>query len=367
MALLRKNWRILTSLMISLLIIVLAYVNRAWLLEAFEVAGDATHWWLVLAGLVILVSYLISAQVLALTLRSLGYRIGFLRTWATGLVAIIISQSVPAGGVGSYAFLVGVFSRRGVPPVEATLVASMESLSYVTAMLLVFGFSLIYLTFHGLATGSASYIAAIVALVLLGAAGFVLTRSRAQLEAWLHAMHSGTVSVFRLKLDSSWIEHLVSELVIARDLITSRRRDLVRLVLVQLIGLSGHALALLLVLVSLGATTSFAIVFTAFGIALITSTFNVLPGGGGTVETALVAVLLQLGVGASAVAAAIIFRLFNFWLLTPVAAACYYWLMHEPPAETPPLVRQRRARQRRSKLPAKPTTTPQASDPEHPA
>ena len=52
------------------------------------------------------------------------------------------------------------------------------------------------------------------------------------------------------------------------------------------------------ILRSLGTSTSFLTVLSAFGIALLTSTVNVLPGGGGTVEAALVAVLTHLGVGA---------------------------------------------------------------------
>ncbi len=335
-----NHWRILTSGLISIGILVLAFVNWTWLAEAFLVIADANRAWLLFAFVVILISYLISAQVLALTLHSMGYRLGFFRTWATGLVAIIISQSVPAGGVGSYAFLIGIFRRRGVPPVEAALAASMESLSYVSAMLIVFAMSLIYLTLHGLATGSASYIAALIALSVIGSAAYVLTRSQAELERWLHTLNSGLGDTLQRWLGANWIERGVRRLVTSRQMLTSRRRDLVQLVIVQLLGLSGHALAMLLVLRSLGTHTSFAIVLTAFGIALITSTFNVLPGGGGTVEAAIVAVLLQLGVGSAAVAAAIIFRLFNFWLLTPVAAACYYWLMHEPPEEEPIVLEQ---------------------------
>ncbi len=336
----RNHWRVLTSGLISVGILILAFVNRAWLVEAFLVVADANRAWLLFALVVILISYLISAQVLALTLHSMGYRLGFFRTWATGLVAIIISQSVPAGGVGSYAFLIGIFRRRGVPPVEAALAASMESLSYVSAMLIVFAMSLIYLTLHGLATGSASYIAALIALTVIGSAAYVLTRSQAELERWLHTLNSGLGDTLQRRLGANWIERGVRRLVTSRQMLTSRRRDLVQLVIVQLLGLSGHALAMLLVLRSLGTHTSFAIVLTAFGIALITSTFNVLPGGGGTVEAAIVAVLLQLGVGSAAVAAAIIFRLFNFWLLTPVAAGCYYWLMHEPPEEEPIVLEQ---------------------------
>jgi len=104
------------------------------------------------------------------------------------------------------------------------------------------------------------------------------------------------------------------------------------LVLIQLTALSGHSLGLYIILRSLGTSTSYLTVLSAFGIALLTSTVNVLPGGGGTVEVALVAVLTQLGVGADAVPAAILFRLLNFWLLLPIAAACYSWLMHDRPS-----------------------------------
>jgi uncharacterized protein (TIRG00374 family) len=85
---------------------------------------------------------------------------------------------------------------------------------------------------------------------------------------------------------------------------------------------------MLVVLYSLGVKTSLLVVMTAFGIALITSTFNVLPGGGGTVEAVLVFTLTQFGVGPEAFTASVIFRILNFWLLAPVAAICYRVLMH---------------------------------------
>jgi len=70
----------------------------------------------------------------------------------------------------------------------------------------------------------------------------------------------------------------------------------------------------------------------AFGAALVTSLFNVLAGGGGTIETILAAVLGFLGVGPAAVPAAVIFRLLNFWLLLPLAGFAYAWLTREPRA-----------------------------------
>jgi uncharacterized protein (TIRG00374 family) len=336
----RSRWKLLTSALISLTILVLAYLKREWIADAFGLLREARPFWLVAAMGLICLSYLVSSQVFNVVLRSLGYRMSWLRLWATALVAIVISQSVPAGGVGSYAFLMSNFTRRGVSPGESALISSLETLSYAVAMLLVFSFSLVYLAFHGQVLGEASYIAGAVALTLIGGAIFLLTRSEARLRGWLFGLELLLERLTGRRWGEAAITRWVADLTRGRALLTSRRRDVILLVLIQLTALSGHSLAMLLVLRSLGVGAGFGAMLAAFGIALVTSTFNVLPGGGGTVEAALVAVLTQLGAGPAAIPAAIIFRLFNFWLLAPVAAAGYHWLMHE--RVTPMISRHRR-------------------------
>ncbi len=325
----RLPWKLLTSIIISILIVVLAFLNRAWIVDAFRLLDEARPQWLVASFVMIIVSYLISAQVFNVALRSLGYRMSMLRLWATALVAIVISQSVPAGGVGSYAFLISNFSRRGVSQGESALIASLETLSYAMAMLLLFGFSLTFLTVHGMATGRASYFAGVAALAVIGSAAVVLTRPVSTLKRWLGALQRTVGRMVGQRWTGSWADRLIDELELGRSLLASRRRDVVLLVLIQLTALTGHSLAMQMALYAFGASLSLWAVLAAFGVALITSTFNVLPGGGGTVEAALVAVLSQLGAGQAAVPGAIIFRLFNFWLLAPVAAVAYHWLMHE--------------------------------------
>jgi hypothetical protein len=64
-------------------------------------------------------------------------------------------------------------------------------------------------------------------------------------------------------------------------------------------------------------------------------------------------VLVQLGTGSAAVPAAIIFRLFNFWLLMPVAAGSYYWLMHEDPDQSQPVGKKKKAGMRKLSRPIK--------------
>lgn len=326
----QSRWKLVTSALISLAIVVLAYLNRAFIAEAFLLLREARPAWLLAAFALICVSYLISSQVFNVVLRSLGFRMGAVRLWATALVAIVISQSVPAGGVGSYAFLMSNFNRRGVSPGESALIASLETLSYAVAMMLIFCFSVIYLAARGLDAAAASLVAALVAALVIGGALFALTRPAATLRRWLTALQLALGRVLGRRWTGEWAERIVADLARGRALLASRRRDVALLVLIQLTALAGHSVAMQLVLLSLGVQAGFGVVLAAFGIALVTSTFNVLPGGGGTVEAALVAVLTQLGVGPAAVPAAIIFRLFNFWLLAPVAAAGYHWLMHEP-------------------------------------
>jgi uncharacterized protein (TIRG00374 family) len=293
---------------------------------------EARPSWLLLAAVLELFAFFCASQVYHRVLRSLGYSFSPLRLWATTLVAIVLSQSVPAGGVASYAFLVQTFRRRSVPPGHSTLVASLEAMSYAGGMVLLFGFSLGYLIFrsglNAAEDNQAGLIAAGVAMLVIGGATFLLTRDQAVLTRWLLALKNGAARLVGRDWSDAPVHKLVDELARGRALIMARRSELALLVGIQLLALTIHSLAMLVVLYSLGAKTSLFVVMTAFGIALITSTFNVLPGGGGTVEAVLVLSLTQLGVGDQAYIAAVIFRLLNFWLLTPIAAICYRWLMH---------------------------------------
>jgi len=174
----------------------------------------------------------------------------------------------------------------------------------------------------------APLLAAGIALLLIGGVLLALTRDQATITRWLLRAHTLLFRLLRRPRSAAWVDTTVAEISRMRALVAARRSMIVLQILIQLSALSGHSLGLYLVLHSLGASPSFLTVLSAFGIALLTSTINVLPGGGGTVEAALVAVLVQLGAGAAAIPAAIVFRLLNFWVMLPISAACYAWLAH---------------------------------------
>jgi uncharacterized protein (TIRG00374 family) len=328
----RLDWRLALGVLLTGGILLFAFFNRAWILDAFGLAREAKPAWLLLAFVVIMASFLISSQVFHIALHSLGHRVGGLRLWAIAIVAIVTSQLFPAGSVASYAFLLDTFRRRGVSAAEAVLVATLEAFSYAGAMLIFAIFGVAYLASRTLAAdpdGSsllAPLLAAGIALLLIGGVLLGLTRDQATIARWLLRLHRLLFRALRRPRAAVWVDATVAEITRMRALVAERRGMIVLLVVIQLTALSGHSLGLYLVLRSLGAYPSFLTVLSACGIALLTSTVNVLPGGGGTVEAALVAVLVQLGVGPAAIPAGIVFRLLNFWVMLPIAASCYAWL-----------------------------------------
>jgi uncharacterized protein (TIRG00374 family) len=331
----QSGWRLAIGVLMTLGILVLAYFKRAWLLEAIGLARAAQPAWLLLDLVTVMLSFLISSQVFQVVLRALGDRLGVLRLWATAVVAIVTSQVIPAGSVGSYAFLLNSLRRRGVAPAESALVATLEALSYAGAMLLFAVFGLAYLASRVLAAdpNGSSLLAPIlaigIALLLISGMVLLLTRSTATLTRWLLRLHRLLVCALGRPHNAAWVERAIGELTHVRGLVAGQRTMIGLLMLIQLTALCGHSLGMYCMLRSLNTSTSFLTVLSAFGIALLTSTVNVLPGGGGTVEAALVAVLTQMGVGAEAVPAAIVFRLLNFWMMLPIAAGGYAWLMHD--------------------------------------
>lgn len=325
-----RRLQIAFSLILTAVVIYIIYQNFAHILESLKLTLSARPQWIALAFVLELLGFFIASQVYRVGLHSLGYK-GFspLRLWAVAMIAIVMSQSFPAGGVASYAFIVHSFRRRGVTAAHSALLATLEALSYTVAMIILFGFSLFFIGVRG-NFGRAetdSLIAAAVGLVVVSLVGFVLTREEALLLRWAMWVKRLLEQISRRTWDDDMVLRAIGELVRGRELITARWTDLLLLIGVQLTALTMHSVALMLVLYSLGSLTSLWVVLAAFGVALISSTFNVLPGGGGTVEAAITFTLQGLGVGDPSIPATVIFRVLNYWCMVPIALVSYRLLM----------------------------------------
>jgi uncharacterized protein (TIRG00374 family) len=336
--------RIPWSFLISgaILAALLAIVIRNWTHiqikahEALVLIQEARPGWLALAAVAVLLGFLCAGQIYGRVLATLGYQARALWLSAAAMVTMLLSQALPFGTVASYAFLTTSLRKRGVPAASVAVIASLELLSWGGAMLILFVYGMIYV----LVTTSNSVIAraslsgfATVAILIAGYL-YLGTRPRDTLHTWAMSFKRTIERFFGPIWHDSQIQRMVDEITHNRRLMAEQPRRVISLILLQLTIFALHSLALLAILHGLGVAIGPLGTLAAYGLALIVSTYTLLPAGGGTVEAALTVGLTIQGVPLeAALGATVIFRLFTFWLLLPLGALGYRAIMRGAPAE----------------------------------
>lgn len=332
----RIPWALLLSGM--LLAALLAVVIRNWAqiqvktYQALALIREARPGWLALAAVAILISFICAGQIYGRVLATLGYKAPSLWLSGAAMVTMLLSQALPFGTVASYAFLTTSLRKRGVPTASVAVIASLELLSWGGAMLILFIYGMIYVlvtTSNGtLARASLSGFATVV--VLIGGYLYLGTRPRDTLHVWAINIKRVIERVFGPTWHDSQVQLMVDEITHNRRIMADQPWRVLSLIALQLIIFMLHSLALLAILHGLGVEIGPLATLAAYGLALIVSTYTVLPAGGGTVEAALTVGLTIQGVPLeAALGATVLFRLLSFWLLLPLGALCYRVLMRD--------------------------------------
>jgi uncharacterized protein (TIRG00374 family) len=336
----RIPWAFLLSGMLLAALLVIVIRNWAQIqaktYEALALIHAARPGWLALAALAILAGFLCAGQIYGRVLATLGYKAPSIWLSAAAMVTMLLSQALPFGTVASYAFLTTSLRKRSVPTSSVAVIASLELLSWGGAMLILFIYGMIYVlitTSNGtLARASLSGFATVV--VLIGSYLYLGTRPRDTLHTWAMNTKRLLERIFGPIWHDSQVQHMIDEITHNRKLMADQPWRVFSLILLQLIIFTLHSLALLAILHGLGVVIGPLATLAAYGLALIVSTYTVLPAGGGTVEAALTVGLTIQGVPLeAALGATVLFRLFSFWLLLPIGALCYRTIMRDAPAD----------------------------------
>jgi putative heme transporter len=330
----RIPWAFLIS---GLLLTVLLLVTiRNWdqikvkMAEALTLIQAARPGWLALAAVAILVGFLCAGQIYGRVLATLGYKAPALWLSAAAMVTMLLSQALPLGTVASYAVLTTSLRKRNIPAASVAVIASLELLSWGGAMLILFVYGMIYVlvTTSNSSIARASLSGFATVIVLIGAYLFVGTRPRHTLSAWVMHVKRAIERVFGPIWHDSQVHRMVDEITHNRKLMAEQPIKVLGLIFLQLTIFTLHSLALLAILNGVGVVISPLAALAAYGLALIVSTYTLLPAGGGTVEAALTVGLTIQGVPLeAALGATVLFRLINFWLLLPLGAICYRVLL----------------------------------------
>jgi putative heme transporter len=336
----RIPWAFLVSGMLLAALLVIVIRNWAHIQikasQALALIHAARPEWLALAALAILAGFLCAGQIYGRVLATLGYKAPSIWLSAAAMVTMLLSQALPFGTVASYAFLTTSLRKRAVPTSSVAVIASLELLSWGGAMLILFIYGMVYVlitTSNGtLARASLSGFATVV--VLIGGYLYLGTRPRDTLHTWAMSVKRLIERMFGPTWHDSQVQRMVDEITHNRQLMADQPWRVLSLIFLQLIIFTLHSLALLAILHGLGVMIGPLATLAAYGLALIVSTYTVLPAGGGTVEAALTVGLTIQGVPLeAALGATVLFRLFSFWLLLPLGALCYRAIMRDAPAE----------------------------------
>src|SRR5262245_40676915 len=141
----RKPWVYLISVILAVALALLAIHNWSTLQEACSLIRSADLRWFCVGIGAICLGFCCAGQVYGRVLRALGYSEHPLWLTGTAMVAILLGQAVPAGSLVSYAFLTTSLRRKGISATAVALIASLELMSWYGAMLILFGFGLLYL------------------------------------------------------------------------------------------------------------------------------------------------------------------------------------------------------------------------------
>jgi uncharacterized protein (TIRG00374 family) len=302
---------------------------RAKSIEAIHLCQSANPIWLLIAAGAILAGFLCAGQIYGRVMATLGHHAPALWLSAAAMVTILLSQAIPVGTVASYAFLTTSLRRRGVPATSVAVIASLELLSWGGAMLLLFVYGLVYVLLTTSSTiGIASLTGFATVALIIGGYLFIGSRPRDTLHSWAMNVKRSIERVFGPTWHESQVQKMVDELAHNRQLMVEQPVRVLMLICLQLTIFTLHSVALLAILHGLGVTIPPLAALAAYGLALIVSTYTLLPAGGGTVEAAMTVALTVQGVPLeAALGATVLFRLFSFWLLLPIGALSYRTLM----------------------------------------
>jgi hypothetical protein len=269
-----------------------------------EMVQRAEPFWLLLAVVLQLGTYVCTAAILALGLHHSGSPIRFRSLLPVGLVKLFVDQLIPTAGVGGTLIIVRILERRGVRAGIATAVIVVSVLAFYGAYALAVALTLGILWLHE--DLSAAVLATVTIFSVLAATVPVsllwLTRGGHRvLPAW----------VKRLPGVRQGIEAVETA---PPETLHDRRLWLLCTGLQFAIFVLDVA-TLRAVLLALGHVVEVQTVFAAFVLASVAANLSLLPGGVGAFEAGSVAVLRLLGVPLEAsLASTLLLRGLTLWL-----------------------------------------------------
>ena len=321
------------SIVLALVVMVLLFwfigQNAGEYRKAFAELGAIDPLWKTMIGVSSLINIAIYPLTAIAAIRSLSY----LHATLSRQAGFTLSNIVPGGGAVAVATQYAVLAKYGVPQAKAAAAVSADAIFTYLFTLGAPSIAVILLVLDGRSTGGfvttalIGLIAVIISVIVIVA---VLRSENAARKIGSWAQKPLNTVLKRIKKKAPDLSSILVQFHDqAADLIQTRWKALT---ITNVAAQMAPMLVLWAALEGLGVTQSqlsLIELFAAFSIALVLTAFPITPGGLGTVDAALIGLLIAFGVDSStAVAADLLWRLGWFLpqlLVGALALAKYGW------------------------------------------
>ena len=318
----------IVGLVIMVAIFAVLFPHFADYKQALQQLAEMPNIWiaaLVLAGIINIAVYPVTALA---AIPHIGYRAAFVERQA----GFLVSNIIPGGGAVAVGTQYGILARYGVSTASAAAAVSADA---VWTYLLTLGFpsiAVVLLVIEGRSTAGFALAAGIgLAVVIVSLIVIIMTlRSEdGALRIARFAQRPVSAAYRRFKRNAPDLSSVLLEFhQHASAMVATRWRQLT---ITNLAAQLTPMLVLWCALAGLGAypdPLTLVEIFAAYSVALLLTSFPITPGGLGTVDAALVALLVAFGVDSStAIAADLVWRIVWFLpqLLVGLGAMGLYW------------------------------------------
>ncbi len=324
---------LIISIVLGLVVMVLLFwfigQNAEEYRKAFTELGAIDPLWTVLIGVASFINIAIYPLTAIAAIRSLSY----LHASLSRQAGFTLSNIIPGGGAVAVATQYAVLAKYGVPQARAAAAVSADAIFTYLFTLGAPSIAVTLLVFEGRSTGGFVTTAligltAVIISVIVIVAVLRSENAARKIGGWAQKPLNAVLGKFK-KAAPDVSSILVQFHEQAADLIKTHWKALT---ITNIAAQMAPMLVLWAALEGLGVThaqLSLVELFAAFSIALVLTAFPITPGGLGTVDAALIGLLIAFGVDSStAVAADLLWRLGWFLpqlLVGALAVAKYGW------------------------------------------
>ena len=322
----------ITFYLFLVILIYAAAVRFAKLQEIVHLLKGAKPGWILLAVILQAGTYAAAGQAMRQILLTLGHSFSLWFMYKLDLAMLFLSHTIPSGAFTGVIYMIRVLRKRGVSQAQGT------STSLILLMSGYIGFFLLLVV--GLLALPALNADADIPLQSIGyALGIALIMfvlidwaiaKRSLVSRCFHFLISHTRFHSRFEHRLRQLEKFFNELAQGRELFAKDKRKFIAPIISQFLVLFLDCLTLWVIFYAFGKSAPFAAIVLAYAVGRFLGAISLLPGGLGSFDAAQIFMLKALGVPlAAATLVTLVFRLFAYWIPTPIGLYYYRKLLKE--------------------------------------